>query len=129
MTSYHNRFQAIVDDMEDLTTDLLVDLENELTVDGTKKGISINLFPNNSSITHNDISDNNVHYNRCDGDSAIHVQSESTLQYDRSDSDSPLIDQWHCHGKHSNITDKTARNQLIVVCTLCILFMIGETVG
>jgi hypothetical protein len=129
VTSYHNRFQAIVDDMEDLTTDLLVDLENELTVDGTKKGISINLFPNNSSITRNDISDNNVHYNRCDGDSAIHVQSESTLQYDRSDSDSPLIDQWHCHGKRSNITDKTARNQLIVVCTLCILFMIGETVG
>lgn len=124
--------------MDDLTTDLLVDLENELTVDGTKKdnihvnqGISINHFPNNSPVTLNEVSDNNVHYNRYDSDSAIHVQSESTptLQYDRSDSDSPLIDQWHCHGKHSNITDKTARNQLIAVCTLCILFMIGETVG
>lgn len=122
--------------MDDLTTDLLVDLENELMVDGTKKeninmGTSLNHFPHNSPVTHSDVSDTNVHYNRCDSDGAIQVQSESTLrlQYDRSDSDSPLIDQWHCHGKHSNNTDKTARNQLIAVCTLCIFFMIGETVG
>ncbi|XP_052254820.1 zinc transporter 2-like [Dreissena polymorpha] len=37
---------------------------------------------------------------------------------------------WHCHdGTIKNPLDKTARNQLIAVSILCILFMIGETIG
>ena len=45
---------------------------------------------------------------------------------DGSDSESGS---WHCHSQEMPKYDKVARNQLIAVCTLCSLFMIGETVG
>ncbi|XP_060078848.1 probable proton-coupled zinc antiporter SLC30A4 [Ylistrum balloti] len=39
------------------------------------------------------------------------------------------ISEWHCHTLVKPEYDKLARNQLIAVCVLCALFMIGEAVG
>ena len=36
---------------------------------------------------------------------------------------------FHCHGKRAPNSNHTARNQLIVISILCVLFMTGEIVG
>ncbi|OWF34059.1 probable zinc transporter protein DDB_G0283629 [Mizuhopecten yessoensis] len=41
----------------------------------------------------------------------------------------PEMSGWHCHTQVKPEHDKVARNQLIAVCVLCALFMIGEAVG
>ncbi|XP_033732151.1 zinc transporter 2-like [Pecten maximus] len=44
----------------------------------------------------------------------------------RSDSEQS---EWHCHTLVKPEYDKLARNQLIIVCILCAMFMIGEAIG
>lgn len=49
-----------------------------------------------------------------------------TSNGDRSD---PEKLEWHCHSQVKSDHDKLARNQLVIVCILCAMFMIGEAVG
>ncbi|KAK3106146.1 hypothetical protein FSP39_013626 [Pinctada imbricata] len=71
--------------------------------------------------------------NQCCAFSHVNTPSHTSLdvaQYrDNSDMSDDESESWHCHTKEVSSPDRVARNQLIAVCTLCSLFMVGETVG
>lgn len=125
----HNHYQSTHNNTVSLTSELLVDFQPSQTEKESSNTNSINHIPDNQD--HDNISDHGNGYSSFGRESISNHEDRLAVpvQFDRSDSDSPLLDQWHCHNNDNNNNDKTARNQLIAVCTLCVMFMIGEAVG
>lgn len=125
----HNHYQSTHNNTVSLTSELLVDFQPSQTEKESSNTNSINHIPDNPD--HDNISDLGNGYSSFGRESISNHEERLAVpvQFDRSDSDSPLLDQWHCHNNDNNNNDKTARNQLIAVCTLCVMFMIGEAVG
>lgn len=59
-------------------------------------------------------------YSEC---TASEHSNGSVIQMDRDDS------MWHCHQDSPAKIDTVARNQLIAISVICVIFMIGEIVG